>query len=187
MSDPGEVFGNCLRLPAWCPSCGDRSLDLASEKSLQCRSCGFLYYHNVAATSSAIIETETRFLMVRRAQDPCKGMLDFPGGFIERHETAEVALRRELREELGLSYVCEPHYLCSSTNTYRYAGIDYNTIDLYYLITLPEIPPINPADDVNGFEWLEVLSFPETDIGFDSVKNACRFYNEYKRSLSGRV
>lgn len=187
MSDSGSRFNDCLQLPAWCPSCGEKSLIDNSEKSLECQACGFVYYHNVAATSSAIIEAEQHFLMVIRGSNPCKDTLDFPGGFIEKHETAEMALQRELKEELGLTFNKEQfRYLCNFTNTYCYAGINYYTMDLYYLITLNEKPEISTNDEVSGFEWQDVHAIPEPRIGFDSVKNACRFYHKFRTGSVNR-
>lgn len=185
MSNSAKLFNRCLSLPAWCPACGKQSLLRASDKSLQCKQCHFLYYHNVAATSSAIIETPDHYLMVRRAHDPCEGMLDFPGGFIEKHETAELALQRELKEELGLTRFDQLNYLCNFTNTYHYAGIDYFTMDLYFLIHFEEQPDMVANDDVAGYEWIEIQCNPVAEIGFQSVKNACEFYQRFKQQKSG--
>lgn len=181
MTDTGH-FNNCLTLPAWCPACGEPSLQASSEKSLRCDHCHFHYFHNVAATSSAIIECEGSILMVRRASDPAAGKLDLPGGFIEPGETAEQALTRELEEELGFVTENEYVYLCNFTNLYQYDGIHYHTLDLYYLISETRRPPIRFADDVSGFEWLGADEIDESKICFDSVRNACAFYRNTRSS-----
>lgn len=41
-----------------------------------------------------------------RKNDPSKGMISFPGGFINEGETAEGAMRRKAKEET--SHVLEP-------------------------------------------------------------------------------
>ncbi|MCG8325959.1 MAG: NUDIX domain-containing protein [Thiotrichales bacterium] len=175
-----DLFHQCLPLPGYCPKCGTRQLLQDSGKSLRCAACDFLYFHNVAATSSAIIETPDRFLMVQRAHEPCSGMLDFPGGFVEKDETAEAALRRELQEELGLGYAGELDYLCTYTNTYNYSGINYHTLDLYFLIRFDDTPGLSSNDDVAAYEWLDRNNIPEQRIGFVSVQNACRHYRRYR-------
>ena len=50
-----------------------------------------------------IIKKEDKILISKRPSDKSyAGYWEFPGGKIEAHETAEVALKRELREELGI-------------------------------------------------------------------------------------
>jgi len=43
-----------------------------------------------------------KILLIRRKNEPWKGMLAFPGGFVEKNEDPEVAVIRELKEECGL-------------------------------------------------------------------------------------
>lgn len=43
-----------------------------------------------------------RLLAVRRATTPGRGLLAFPGGYVDELESAEVAVAREMREETGL-------------------------------------------------------------------------------------
>jgi 8-oxo-dGTP pyrophosphatase MutT (NUDIX family) len=47
-------------------------------------------------------EAETEYLLVQR--DPPDGPWYFPGGKVQKGETMKDALKRELKEELGLSY-----------------------------------------------------------------------------------
>jgi 8-oxo-dGTP diphosphatase len=41
-------------------------------------------------------------LLIRRGREPWKGMLAFPGGFVDSGEDPEVAVIRELKEECGI-------------------------------------------------------------------------------------
>jgi len=51
----------------------------------------------------AILRTRGRVFLVRRARGkPLPGRWEFPGGKVEVGEEPRVALRRELREELGI-------------------------------------------------------------------------------------
>src|ERR671917_2277162 len=51
-------------------------------------------------------DNNSKILLVRRKNDPFKGLLSIPGGFINEGETAEDAMTREAKEETSL--VVEP-------------------------------------------------------------------------------
>jgi 8-oxo-dGTP diphosphatase len=53
-------------------------------------------------TVDAIILFEGKVVLIRRGNDPYKGMLALPGGFVEADETVEQAVLRETKEETGL-------------------------------------------------------------------------------------
>jgi 8-oxo-dGTP diphosphatase len=60
--------------------------------------------HKVVDVVAAIIWQDGRYLGVRRPEGkPMAGAYEFPGGKIEPGETPDVALARELREELGIT------------------------------------------------------------------------------------
>ncbi|OLN24324.1 5-methyl-dCTP pyrophosphohydrolase [Desulfovibrio sp. DV] len=60
--------------------------------------------HKVVDVVAAIIWQGGRYLGVRRPEGkPMAGAYEFPGGKIEPGETPDVALARELREELGIT------------------------------------------------------------------------------------
>ncbi|MDE5593364.1 MAG: NUDIX hydrolase, partial [Clostridiales bacterium] len=50
----------------------------------------------------ALAENVLRVLMIKRGGHPFIGMYAFPGGFVEKDESCEVAVSRELQEETGI-------------------------------------------------------------------------------------
>lgn len=59
-----------------------------------------------------------------------------PGGRAEHGETAEQTIKREMREELGIS-VDVVRLLWLVENFFEYGGLDYHELALYFLIRLP--------------------------------------------------
>jgi 8-oxo-dGTP diphosphatase len=53
-------------------------------------------------TVDGIVLYEDKVVLIRRGHEPFKGMLAIPGGFVEKDETVEQAVRREIREETSL-------------------------------------------------------------------------------------
>ncbi|MDP4206629.1 MAG: NUDIX domain-containing protein, partial [Bacteroidota bacterium] len=120
----------------YCPFCGAKDLESRDVNYFYCNSCHKEYFTNTAAAVAAIItDNQGRILFTRRAHDPFKGMLDLPGGFVDAGETAEEALFREIREELG-SEIIEFSYFCSFPNEYPYSGLTYYTLDLAFICKL---------------------------------------------------
>jgi ADP-ribose pyrophosphatase YjhB (NUDIX family) len=59
-------------------------------------------YKNPIPTVDVIIEHNSKILMVKRKNDPYKGCLALPGGFVNDGERIEDAARREVNEETSL-------------------------------------------------------------------------------------
>lgn len=64
------------------------------------------------ATVGGLIVKEGRVLLQLRNRKPFRGRWGLPGGHIERGESAEAAVKREVREETGLDF--SPEFFCYS-------------------------------------------------------------------------
>jgi NAD+ diphosphatase len=141
----------CSRVFRYCPKCGAAAMCRVGPKLLRCEACGFEFYLNpAAAVAGLIFDARGRLLITVRGREPGKGMWDLPGGFVDPGESAEDALAREVREEVGLE-VTAMRYLGSQPNTYEYMGVPYATMDLVFACDVPDATKATPhEDDIEG-------------------------------------
>jgi ADP-ribose pyrophosphatase YjhB (NUDIX family) len=160
-----------------CPRCGSDFLSWPSSKHFECGNCGFVLYLNIASAVAVIMECQGRILFGVRKNDPGRGMLDLPGRFVDPGETAEEAVRREIKEELSID-IHSLRYLFSFPNKYLYKGIEYDTLDLIFLVRWEEPPEVEAADDLEEVLWVRYTEIQFDRIGFDSLRRAVRRYLE---------
>lgn len=165
MSHPLDKF-------VFCPVCGSSRFEVNNFKSKHCQDCGFTYYANpCSATAAFIVNDQEEMLVVRRAKEPAKGTLDLPGGFVDMYETAEEGMRREIKEETGLE-VDDVEYLFSSPNVYMYSGIGIHTIDMDYLVHVPDGCEVKADDDAAECMWIPIKNIHPEEFGLLSIRHA---------------
>ena len=114
---------------------------------------------------------------MRRKKDPAKGTLDLPGGFVDMFETAEEAVRREVREETGLQVV-RSRYLFSIPNLYPYSGFLVHTLDLFYECEVSHFEAARADDDAEAILVMPRESLGPEAFGLDSIRKAIALYRE---------
>lgn len=153
----------------FCPHCGCGDFKSVNFKEFKCSDCGFNFFVNSAAAVVAILfDDNGRLLLTRRARNPFEGYLDLPGGFVDPGESAEEALRREVKEELCVD-VESAHFLCSQPNEYIFSGFKVRTTDLAFICKV-KATPTACADDVASFEWRAPADIDISEIAFTSIK-----------------
>jgi 8-oxo-dGTP diphosphatase len=144
---------------------------LADERSAQpvCTRCGTILWQNPKPTVSALVtrarpEGGVEVLLTRRGVPPREGCWDVPGGFIDVDEHPEVALRRELREELGVEIEVRGFVGIFMD---RYGEDDGDsTLNIYYEARIVG-GAITPASDVVEAAWF-ALDRPPEPMAFDN-------------------
>jgi NAD+ diphosphatase len=90
----------------YCPHCAtplvEKEIDGRIRPTCPAEGCGFVFWDNPLPVVAAIVEHGNAIILVRQPQWPGKfhGLVT---GFLERGETPEQGILREVKEELGLS------------------------------------------------------------------------------------
>ncbi len=175
------------RLFDYCPSCGSKNVRFDGIKEYSCAVCSFTYCHNVAIGVAAILECGEKILLIERGKEPGKGKLDLPGGFVDANESAEEAVSREIREELGTN-VGPLRYFGSHPNVYEYKGVVYQTCDLFFYSEIDSCPTDFDKREVQSLALVSPADVPTDRIAFPSVR-AClsRFLENRKQPEAGKL
>jgi NAD+ diphosphatase len=175
MTRPAKVLN-------YCPRCGSSGFKAESFKSFLCESCNFHFYINSAAAVAALIENEKgELLLTVRGEEPKKGMLDLPGGFVDPNERAEDALKREIMEELNLE-IDSFQYLTSYPNEYVFSGYSVYTTDLGFVCKISDFSGILYRDDITGFLFVKPEELDYDRICSASICQIIKVYIEAKQT-----
>ncbi|MCB1172895.1 MAG: NUDIX domain-containing protein [Leptospiraceae bacterium] len=173
-----EQFGHELALRKFqhCPQCGHKRLQSNTENRLACSHCGWRWYSNPACAAGAIILNPAReMLLLRRSMEPARGQLSLPGGFVNQGESAEQAILREIREETRLE--CEPPtYLLSFPNFYRFDGMAYWVLDLFFVTHTAHPADARLSSESTELCWIQPARIDDNQIAFYSGKVALAEY-----------
>lgn len=175
-----EKINESIQL-TYCPACGQQTFVVDTEKSYRCQSCQFILYLNPGLAVAAIVEYQDKILLIQRANEPEKGKWDIPGGFVERHENAERALQREIKEETGLE-LYSFQYLCSFPNIFPYRGLEYHAIDLFYSVCVDDrdVAQLSLGDEASNYSWVSLDEIELENIAFNSTRHALLAYRDVR-------
>ena len=157
---------------SFCAKCGEKTLQWDGEKKWSCSNCDYNLFHNVAGAVAVLLVLDDEILFTRRNQNPKKGFLDLPGGFVDPFESAEHTCVRELFEEMKITLTTKKlRYLGSLPNVYHYKDISYNTLDLFYEYTVSEKHIYSlEQSEISEVIWLKKTEINIEDIAFESQK-----------------
>jgi NAD+ diphosphatase len=158
-----------------CPNCGASDISFDGIKKLYCRACSFTFFQNAAAAVAAILEYGEQIVLIKRSKEPGKGKLDLPGGFVDPDESAEEAVRREIKEELDMD-LGVLKYLGSHPNTYEYKGVMYKTCDLFFSSRIDTLPAVFDKTEIEELALKHPSEILDDQIAFESTKMWLRHF-----------
>lgn len=143
----------------FCPRCG-QPLQLAtvSDRHRQrcgAADCGYVHWDNPVPVVAAIVEFDGTIILARNKSWPEK-MYGLITGFLEKGETPDEAIRREVREELGLDAVAA-HFIGN------YAFFEMNQLILAYHV--PARGKITLGDELADFRQVPIERLKPWSLG----------------------
>lgn len=94
----------------------------------------------------------------------------FPGGHVEWGERADLALKRELKEEIGVS-VKKSRFIGTNENFYRQRGRILHEINIILEVSLNN-ENFQALEDHMEFKWAEIKDLANMEVYPTAIKNA---------------
>lgn len=169
---PDELLslgGMAMQLLHWestsgyCPRCGAATERIENEWGKRCPSCRFEHYPHLYPAVIVLVWDGDRVLLARK-RDWASGRYALVAGFVDNGESLEAAVRREIREEVGVE-VDDIQYVGSQNWPFpsqlmvgfvaRYAGgeikMDPEELDDARWFSLDELPQGPSRHSIAGF------------------------------------
>ncbi|MCX6058951.1 MAG: NUDIX domain-containing protein [Chloroflexi bacterium] len=141
----------------FCPRCG---ADVAHEDKFGmvrpvCPQCGWIYFVDPKVAAAVLVEQDGRVLLVRRANEPFRGLWTLPAGFVNGGEDPADAAARECLEETGLSV-----HITRVLDVI--AGREHNRGADFIIVYLAEVTggELSAADDADAADWFARNDLP---------------------------
>ena len=134
----------------YCPRCG---AEVAHEDNFGmmrpvCPQCGWIHFIDPKVAAAVLVERDGRVLLVRRANEPFRGLWTLPAGFVNGGEDPAEAAARECLEETGLNVrVTEVLDVIAGREHER--GADF--VIVYHAEVING--KLVPADDADAADW----------------------------------
>lgn len=121
-------------------------------------------------TVDAIIVKNKKILLVKRAAhviNPRKYAL--PGGFLDRDETTEEGIKREVKEETG--YEVQKSTLFRVNDSPHRKGEDRQNVDFVFIVEVGEQTGSSDKE-IQQLKWFDLTALPpEEEFAFDHFEN----------------
>jgi ADP-ribose pyrophosphatase YjhB (NUDIX family) len=165
-------------LHAHCSYCGVHFAD-GQAWPRTCAACGSVSYLNPLPVAVAVVPVDDGVLLVRRGIAPV-GKVALPGGFIDRGETWQEAVARELREETAI--VIDP----TTVREHRVLSASAGFLLVFGLVPAlraADLPPFVVSDEAT--ERLVVTAVP-ADMAFPAHERVLREYLAERAAMTER-
>ena len=142
----------------YCPRCGTsvKQEERYGKVRPVCPQCGWIHFVDPKVAAAVLLEKDGRVLLVRRVNEPFRGLWTLPAGFVNGGEDPAEAAARECLEETGLN-VRVTRVLDIISGREHPRGADFIIIYLAEVID----GELKPDDDADAVEWFGRGDLPQ--------------------------
>jgi len=120
-----------------------------------CPNCGWIHFVDPKVAAAVLLIQDDRVLLVRRVNEPFRGLWTLPAGFVNGGEDPAEAAERECLEETGLSVRVKRVYDIVSGREHP-RGADF--VIVYEAEILAG--EMTASDDADAVEWFRMGNLP---------------------------
>lgn len=141
----------------YCPTCATPTAihQKFGQPRPTCPACGWIYFDDPKVAAATLITQNDKILLVRRVNEPHRGLWTLPAGFINAGEDPAQAAARETLEETGLT-VRITALLDIYAQREHPRGADFI---IFYRAQIESGTP-HPADDADALDWFPLNALP---------------------------
>lgn len=141
----------------FCPRCGAavKREERFGKIHPVCPGCEWIHFNDPKVAAAVLIEQNGRVLLVRRVNEPYRGMWTLPAGFVDAGEDPARAAERECLEETGLT-VRAVRVLDVIPGQEHERGADF--VIAYQGEVISGI--LTPGDDADAVNWFPRENLP---------------------------
>lgn len=151
----------------FCPRCASpfilQDLHIADQPQLVCDNCQFIFYLDPKLVVVALVLFENKVLLLKRAENPSKGLWGLPGGHVERGDDVFETIEREVREEAGVQVKVKNIIKTHSMSK-------YGTVQLAFEATAENQSLKTNIESIEAkyFNWGEI---PWSELAFETTRD----------------
>lgn len=141
----------------YCPRCGTaltRAERFGHERAV-CPQCDWIHFADPKVAAAILLEQDGRVLLVRRVNEPFRGLWTLPAGFVDAGEDPARAAERECLEETGLA-VHVTRVLDIVAGREHPRGADFVIVYQAEVVS----GDLSPADDADAVDWFTRSQLP---------------------------
>jgi len=125
-------------------------------------------------STMAILKKGGKVLLVKRGHIPFKGKWALPGGHVERYEKADLSMKREVKEETGLTV---KKLKCIGLDEELFPKHKWHALGLIYIATFSGVVKPIDTNEIKHAGWFSKAEIKKMSLAFNHKNVLKKFLN----------